>query len=72
MLSDYYNRLRAVKDKILLKQIFQKESISQSKMRTAIVRETCIDPKQIAIKKNILGIKNFFDRDNISRATARK
>ncbi|CAH2095385.1 unnamed protein product [Euphydryas editha] len=76
--KDHYNSLKTIKEKVALKKIFQGEGIRKSKMKTAIVRETLgidqIKQNQTAPKKNILieQIKNFFDRDDVSRATAGK
>ncbi|CAH2000148.1 unnamed protein product, partial [Acanthoscelides obtectus] len=74
----HYKGLTPVKEKRALRQVFHGEAISKSKMKTAIVRETLgIDQlKQkltLSKKSDLVGkIKEFFNRDDVSRATAEK
>lgn len=80
-IKDHYKSLKSVKEKKALKQIFQGEGISKSKMKIAIVRETLgidqmkvIKRQQDSLKRIRLVdiIKNYLLRDDVSRATAGK
>lgn len=77
-IKDRYRRMNNVKEKRAIKKIFQGESIQNSRMKVAIVQETIginkIKQSQIAPKQAILAkkIKIFYDRDDVSRATAGK
>lgn len=79
-IKDRYKSLKSVKEKKALKQLFQGEGISKSKMKIAIVRETLGIDQIKALKgqhslekiRLVDKIKNYFVRDDVSRATAGK
>ncbi|KAL4705686.1 hypothetical protein ACJJTC_018759 [Scirpophaga incertulas] len=77
-IRNHYKKINNIKDKKIVKQIFQERSILNSRMKTAIIRESLgidqIKMRQSAPRLPILRetIKCFFDRDDVSRATAGK
>ncbi|XP_063384484.1 uncharacterized protein LOC134670614 [Cydia fagiglandana] len=80
-IKDHYKSLKSVREKKALKRIFQGEGIAKSKMKISIIRETLgIDQMKAMKRQNnasgkkllVDNIKSFFDRDDVSRATAGK
>ncbi|CAH1636783.1 unnamed protein product [Spodoptera littoralis] len=77
-IKNHYSRIKKLKERLAIRRIFDEDIIKDSRLKTSIVQETLginklknrqTIPKQATLIKKI---RQFFDRDDVSRITAGK